>query len=378
MRNGLRQWLFAFLTLSLLGFSAAAAEKDDAQAGLERIGQPPLGLPKLVIPPDNNPTLEKIRLGRKLFFDARLSRDGKMACGTCHLPEQGFTVNGYPTAIGKGGAPLRRNAPTMLNVAYQPALFRDGRRNSIERQSLDPLLAKEEMDNPSLFAVMEKIRGLKDYDGMFEAVFGKGPTPDGLAYAIASYERTLLAGESPFDQWHFGKQADAVGESAKRGFELFRGRAGCVACHTFGEQDALFTDHKFHDAGVGWKRSRTGLAGQGRYDAKDQYADALHSDFGRFEVTNDPGDLFRYQTPSLRNIALTAPYMHDGSLKTLREVVEYYNRGGFHSYGIDPLIRPLALNWDEQQDLIDFLESLTSDGIQQLIAEARDAAEPSR
>jgi cytochrome c peroxidase len=359
------------VVLLLWAASKSVAADDGAeQAALDRMSRPPLGLPAIEFPADNVPTTDKIRLGRKLFFDTRLSAEGTMSCGTCHLPDQGFTVNGYPTAIGKGGLPLRRNAPTLLNVAFQRTLFRDGRRTSLERQALDPFVAPDEMANPSLLAVMEKIRSLKDYEGAFERVFGRGPTPQALAQAIASYERTLLAGDSPFDRWHFGRQEQAVDESAKRGFELFRGKAGCIVCHQFSDSNPLFTDHQFRDAGVGWKRSRTGPSGQGRYDAQNAALGPQHSDFGRFEVTQDPTDMFKYQTPTLRNIALTAPYMHDGSLATLRDVVEYYDRGGFHSYGIDPLIRPLSLNWEEQQDLIAFLESLTSAGIGELQEEA--------
>lgn len=376
MDHARRFAVFLFLVAELLALDPGRARPAEVsagieQAGLTRIAHPPLGLPAVPFPADNPPTAEKIALGRKLFFDERLSGDGKLSCGLCHLPEHGFAVNGNATAVGKGGMVLRRNAPTVLNVTYQRAVFRDGRVDSIEKQALAPFVAADEMANPSMFALIEKIRGLKDYGGMFERAFGTGPTPVGIAYSIASFERTLLAADSPFDRWRFGKQEQAVSSEVKRGFELFTGKAICSACHLIGESEALFTDHRFRDVGIGWKRSRMGRSGRGIMTARDGAEDERLKDFGRFEVTHDPVDMFLYLTPSLRNAALTAPYMHDGSMATLEEVVDYYNRGGFNGYGIDPLIHALSLDADEKRALVAFLKSLTSDGIAGLIAESR-------
>lgn len=384
----------AALLVAFLISGGAAAESDDGAAGLgpaaatraalARIADPPLGLPEVSVPAENPPTAEKIRLGRKLFFDRRLSADGTMACGSCHLPEHGFVLNGVPTAIGHQGQFLRRNAPTVLNVAYERSLFRDGRRPSLEAQALEPLVAANEMANPSLEAVVERVAALEDYAGMFQAAFGTGPTAEGIARAIASYERSLLAGNSPFDRWHFGGDEDAVSDAAKLGFEVFRTKAGCIGCHAFSEDNPLFTDHKFHDIGTGWKRARrmdqVRLALLGESNPEDTHAGTrlLPSDYGRYEVTQTPPDMFRYKTPSLRNVALTAPYMHDGSFKTLREVVTYYHHGGFRGYEMDPLVQPLNLTTEEQQALVAFLESLTSDDLRDLIAEAQAANAPQR
>lgn len=375
---GLR--LFASAALLLAPAWALGAESGDSPA-LMRIANPPLGLPAVPIPADNRPTTEKIELGRKLFFDPRLSHDGTLSCGLCHLPEHGFTVNSAPLAIGKGGAPLRRNAPTVLNVAYETTLFRDGRRASLEQQALDPFLSTVEMANPSAEAVVEKIEALADYEGLFQRAFGSGPNPERIAMAIASYERTLLAGDSPFDRWHFGGDESAVSEQVKRGFDLFKGKANCSLCHALGEAktQTLFTDHRFRDAGVGWMRSRKAdlmrFAGPAPINVLQGVAPSAlqppHRDYGRFEVTGDPPDLFLYRTPSLRNVALTAPYMHDGSMATLRDVVAYYNIGGFRAYGIDPMIHALNLTTDQQHELVAFMESLTSTGLAELIAEAR-------
>jgi len=366
--------------VALCAFPVVAAAPEAApapeRAGLARIANPPLGLPAVPIPTDNTPTPDKIRLGRKLFFDTRLSRDGTLSCGICHLPEQGFAVNGLSTAVGRDGLALRRNAPTVLNAAYRKSMFRDGRLERLEQQALGPLVTPDEMAMPSLFSVVARIRRMPDYDGMFEAAFGTGPTPVGIANAIASYERTLLAGNSPFDRWYFGEQVDAVSEQVRQGFELFRGKAACGRCHVIAERDALFTDQRFRDVGVGWKRSRMGRAGRGIITAKDGEEEPRLRDLGRFEVTNDPVDMFLYATPSLRNVSLTAPYMHDGSLATLEEVVDYYNRGGFNGYGIDPLIHALSLEAEEKAALVAFLKSLTSDDVPALVSESRDVENP--
>ena len=353
----------------------------DEQVALARIADPPLGLPDVPVPDDNPPTAAKISLGRKLFFDERLSHSGKLSCGSCHLPHEGFTVNEGATPVGHEGAILRRNAPTLLNVAFQRSLFLDGRQTSLEDQALEPFTVEDELANPSLDVVIDRIRNLPDYAGLFEAAFGEGVSPRAVGQAISSYERTLLAADSAFDRWRYGGQEDALDALAKQGFDLFIGKAGCVACHALDEGQAVFTDHLFHDDGIGWIPARDIGAGQlitrrgmPIYTEGDPDAAATPSDMGRMEVTKEFIDMFRYRTPSLRNIELTAPYMHNGTFETLEDVVAYYGDGGFRHFGIDPLVRDLRLSDTEETALVAFLKSLTAGNIEALIVEAQSAA----
>lgn len=352
------------------------------EAALARIASPPLGLPDVPVPADNPPTAAKINLGRKLFFDERLSHSGELSCGSCHLPHEGFTVNERATPVGHEGMVLRRNAPTLLNVAYQRSLFHDGRQRSLEEQALEPFTVEDELANPSLDVVIERIRRLRDYDGLFEEAFGEGVSPRTIGQAISTYERTLLAADSAFDRWRYGGDEDALGPLAKQGFDLFTGKAGCVACHALDQREALFTDHLFHDDGVGWIPSRD--IGAGRLmtprglpvyaELNDPDAVSTPSDMGRMEVTKEFVDMFRYRTPSLRNIELTAPYMHNGTFDTLEDIVAYYGDGGFRHFGIDPLVRDLDLDESEQAALVAFLKTLTAGNMEALIAEAQSGS----
>ncbi len=344
---------------------------------------PPLGLPAVPVPADNPITAAKVALGRKLFFDRRLSRNDTISCGMCHVPEQGFTVREMATAVGIEGHTVRRNAPTIYNAAYAARLFHDGRAASLEQQVWVPLLAPNEMDGASADAVVRKVQALPDYDGLFEAAFGeRGAAQETIGMALATYQRTLVSANSCFDRWRFGKDRDAVSAAAQRGFELFTGRAGCVHCHTIGTDDALFTDQEFHNTGVGYRQALAKPAarpllqiapGTSVTFAPDVVADAsepVPSDLGRYEITAQPGDRWKYKTPGLRNVALTAPYMHDGSLPTLRAVVDFYNGGGVANDGLDPAIRPLRLDTRARDDLVAFLESLTGDNVAALVADA--------
>ena len=360
----------------------AAAQKE--QAALARIADPPLGLPDVPVPADNPPTAAKISLGRKLFFDERLSHSGKLSCGSCHLPHEGFTINESPTPVGHDGMILRRNAPTLLNVAYQRSFFRDGRQSSLEKQALEPFTVEDELANPSLDVVIDRIRQLPDYAGLFEEAFGEGPSPRTVAHAISTYERTLLAADSAFDRWRYGGQENALDAMAKQGFDLFTGKAGCVNCHALDDRQALFTDHLFHDDGIGWIPARDIGAGQlitrrgmPIYTAvNDPDAVATPSDMGRMEITKEFIDMFRYRTPSLRNVELTAPYMHNGTFETLEDIVAYYGDGGFRHFGIDRLVRDLRLTDAEKAALVAFLKSLTAGNIKALIVEAQSEATP--
>lgn len=348
-----------------------------------RAGRPPLGLPPVPVPADNPLTHAKVSLGRKLFYDRRLSSNGTFSCAMCHIPDQGFTNNELATAVGVEGRSVRRNAPTVYNAAYVERLFHDGRETRLEHQVWGPLLARNEMGNPSIGAVVERIRAAPDYAGLFESAFpDEGLDMQTLGMAIASYERTLISGDSPFDRWKYGGDATAVGEAVERGFRLFTGKAGCSACHSVGKDAALFTDGAFHNTGIGFGASMGRPAGAtrifvapGRSLTLDralvaQVGEPRPSDLGRYEITQDPADRWKYRTPSLRNVALTAPYMHDGSLATLGDVVTFYDAGGIPNELLDPLIRPLGLRADERADLVSFLEALTGADVDVLVSDA--------
>jgi cytochrome c peroxidase len=340
-----------------------------------------LGLPPLPIPKDNPPTRAKIALGRKLFYDRRLSLNNTFSCAMCHVPEQGFASNEQATSVGIEGRSVRRNAPTIYNVAYLERLFHDGRESTLENQVWGPFLAANEMGNPSVGFVLDKLRALPDYRGWFERAFRRPATMETVGQAIASYERMLVAGDSPFDRWRYGQPAGALDGAAQRGFDLFTGKAGCSRCHGVGDHHALFTDNGFHNTGIGYRDSLGPAAPQpvqlapGVSVAMDPAAIATVSepkaaDLGRYEISQNPADRWKYRTPTLRNIALTAPYMHNGSLPTLRAVVEFYDRGGEANENLDPLIQPLRLTEDEKTDLVSFLLSLTGSRTDTLVFDA--------
>ncbi len=344
-----------------------------------------LGLPSLSVPADTPPTPATVALGRKLFLDRRLSPNGTMSCAMCHVPEQGFTSNELRTSVGIEGRTVRRNAPTLLNVAYQQRLFHDGREVSLEDQIWGPLLAANEMGNPSIGYVLERLRSLPDYAGLFERAFaGQGVSALLVGRALAAYQRTLVAGDSRFDRWRYGGDAAALSDIEQRGFVLFVGRARCVACHTVGERDALFTDHGFHNTGIGWRRSygapartRVELA-PGVFAELDRrtletFSEPPAKDVGRYEITLDPRDRWAYKTPTLRNVALTAPYMHDGSLPTLEAVIDFYDGGGVDNPEKSPLIVRLGLDSEERTALAAFLRALTGSNVRALVEEARRA-----
>ena len=365
----------------------SAAEKAWAERALARLKTPPLGLPVVPHPAHNPPSAAKIELGRKLFFDRRLSHNATMSCAMCHVPEQGFSSNELATPVGVEGRSVRRNSPTVLNVAYVSELFHDGRDPALETQYVAPMTAFNEMANPSLGHVIDKISKLEDYTAPFDKAFGGPPSPDRVGAALAAYQRSLVSGASPFDRWKYGGESDALGERERAGFELFVGKAGCVTCHSIGETSALFTDNAFHDTGYGWQREqeRQGKGGMVEVEIAPGVTTRVPmavvmsvgnpppADLGRYEVTQDPIDRWRFRTPSLRNVALTAPYMHDGKLRRLEDVVAFYNAGGVAHEGRDERIRPLGLDAQEIVALVAFLKSLTGDNIAELIAEARVA-----
>lgn len=351
---------------------------------LNYINEPILGLPKIKQPADNVATKEKIELGRLLFFDRRLSHNDTFSCAICHIPEQGFTSNEIKTAVGIEGRSVKRNSPTIYNIAYYDILFQDGREDSLEQQAWSPLLAHNEMANPSIGHVINKIRAIKEYQGIFEAAFaGKGPTMETVGMALAAYQRALNSGNSRFDQWKYGANKDALSANEIAGFNLFTGKAGCASCHSINENYALFTDNQLHNTGHGYATSmgvnatktRVQLAPGVFVDVDNDIINSVRqqpkqNDVGRYEVTQNPYDRWKYRTPSLRNIALTAPYMHDGAFSSLREVVEFYNKGGVANELLSPLIRPLSLNEQEINQLVDFMLALTGSNVKTLVADA--------
>lgn len=377
-----RRWLApAVLVFILLGCQAwAEAATGPAAAGDARLGLPP--------PPASDSTAASPRqralreeLGRRLFFDRRLSVNGTMSCAMCHVPEEAFASNASRTAVGLFGRSLARNAPSLLNVAWQRSLFHDGRERSLEQQAWLPLLHPDEMGNRSRREVLVAIGRDSRYREGFAAAFGRRAiSRDTVAEALAAYERTLLAAGSRFDRWRFGGQTDALDADEQAGFALFSGRAGCVGCHRIETGQARFTDDGFHVTGAGSTTApglhvvplAPGVEIRVRDADLAAFAEATPVDSGRFKVTGDPADRGAFKTPSLRNVARTAPYMHDGSLPTLEAVIAFYNGGlgaGFAS-------APLGLSAVEQRQLGAFLRSLDGAGLDNLAARARAGVPP--
>jgi len=333
-------------------------------------------LASLGLPPAQPTTAARIaELGRKLFSDKRLSATGQMACATCHDPRDGFTQTSRRTPQGRDGQALRRNAPTLLNVAFAMPLMHDGAAPSLEAQALTPLFAPDEMANASFEDLERRLSSLPEYDSAFKRLFGRAPAMSDVGRSLAAYQRTLISGGSPFDRWKFGGDKSAMTEDAKAGFELFGGKAGCSTCHVIGNDTALLTDNLMHNTGVG-ARLHEDVSRVRHESATVDFARA--GDRGRNEVTGNADDLFKYRTPTLRNIAVTAPYMHDGSFATLEDVVRFYSRGGIANANLDPAIKPLSLSDGEVGALVAFLQSLTGSNVENLATDAvRDSPQPS-
>lgn len=363
--------------------SIALADRKGRPLNLFQVAQQTLlGLPPLPVPQDNPLTAAKIALGRKLFYDRRLSLNNTFSCAMCHVPEQGFTSNEMTTSVGIEGRSVRRNAPTLYNIAYAEQLFHDGRETSLEQQVWGPLLAFNEMANPAVGQVIAKINQQQDYQGLFEQAFGRPAGMETVGMALASYERTLNSADSAFDRRHFGKQTQAISLSAQRGFDLFKGKAHCASCHTVASDYALFTDRQLHNTGIGYLQAMAktpefrkvqlapGVFVDVKQDLIKSVGESQGNDLGQYEITQNPAHRWKYKTPSLRNIGLTGPYMHNGALTTLEEVVNFYDRGGIANENLDPLIKPLGLNQQEKADLVAFLNSLTGSNVIDLVADA--------
>lgn len=294
----------------------------------------PLGLQEeaAYIPPDNPMTIEKINLGRQLYFDGRLSADGTISCATCHAPDKGFS-DSRPTSTGIKGQVGGRNAPVTINRLFSQDQFWDGRSPSLEDQALGPVQNPIEMGN-TLEKMVATLNATQGYREQFRRVYGTDVTAAGIAKAIAAFERSLVCGNSAFDRYEEGDDA-ALSESEQRGLELFREKANCVRCHT----GFAFTDERYHNIGVGMDKPKP--------------------DLGRYTVTKKESDKGAFKTPTLRNIAASAPYLHDGSAKTLEDVIKFYDNGGTKNPYLSNEIKPLRLTTQEKADLVAFLKSLS-------------------
>ncbi|MEY2492925.1 MAG: cytochrome c peroxidase [Verrucomicrobiota bacterium] len=324
-----------------------------------------------LIPTDNPQTPEKISLGQKLFFDRRLSANGTVSCSTCHDPALAFTDR-KPTSVGIQGRVGQRNSPTILNALYNKTQFWDGRVNTLEEQAALPIVNSVEMGHSSLDAAVAQISAVEEYQQAFRNVFGRPPNSPDLLRAIASYERTQLSFDSPFDHFIAGDK-NAISESAKHGWELFNTQARCNKCHalTDNQRDVtVFTDNDFHNIGIGIIRHNVvALARQAEQLIKSGDTAAIDrtaiqtdmSAVGRFLITKQEKDIASFKTPDIRNVLVTGPYFHDGSMETLWDVMDHYNKGdGLQDPYLDEDMQPLALTESDIDDLVAFMASLTS------------------
>ncbi len=330
-------------------------------------GSLPRGLPvdlwEILIPADNPVTPEKVALGRQLFYDKRLSKDGAESCATCHDPAKGFS-DGKKIAEGIGGKKGTRNSPTILNAVFNEFQFWDGRAPSLEEQARGPMTNPVEMGMESHDAVVTVVRGIPEYRQAFPKVFGREATIDDIVAAIATFERTAVSGDSAFDRFQAGDKS-ALSESAQRGWALWNGKARCNTCHPFGNATPNFSDNKFHNIGVAAKNRDFASLARKAATVSNPSELAFNPDFtelGRFVVTKQPKDIGAFKTPGLRDVALSAPYLHDGSEATLLDVVTFYDKGGEPNPYLDGGIVPLKLTDQEKQDLVTFMESLTGQG----------------
>lgn len=366
--------VIGLLAVALPGLVCAA---DSAAAASFEINLP-LGIPNELwsyfIPADNPMTAGKVELGRKLFFDQRLSADASISCASCHDPQRAF-ADGRKVAEGIGGRVGTRNSPSLLNSMFNSGQFWDGRAGTLEEQAKMPLVNPDEMGNDSWDAVVSRLAATPEYVREFQNVFNGPVTIDRVAKAIAAFERTLVSGNSAVDRYLAG-DTNALSESARSGMILFRGKARCGVCHSFNQNFAafasfpFFTDMNYRNTGVAARAAEfDGLARKAMAAARDESTSGLAalskheraSELGRFLISGNTLDIGAFRTPSLRNVALTAPYFHDGSAATLDEVVKFYVRGGIENRNRDWQLEPVALSDEEQRDLIEFLKALTSD-----------------
>ncbi len=334
-------------------------------------GTRPYGVPvsywATIVPKDNQMTPGRVALGKKLYFDTRLSKDGTVACATCHDVERGFTdqrstSEGIADQIGK------RNAPTTMNALFFSSQFLDGRAATLEDQAKLPIVNSIEMGQPNGKAAVAAIRDDAEYQKMFKEAYGRAPNYEDIGRAIAAFERTLVFLDSPFDDFIRGNP-NAISRSALAGWALFNGKARCASCHQMNSVSPIGTDNKFHNIGVSarhqdFEKLATEALAALKKDASEQAIDDLAlqtdlSELGRFVVTRNRSDIGAFKTQQIRNVGVTAPYMHDGSLPTLWDVMDHYNKGGERNLFLDGGIEPLALSEEEINQLVDFMFSLT-------------------
>ena len=360
---------------------APVAPAPVAQAPVATSGKPaplkpalPLGISSqlyaLAVAPGSEPTAQLAALGEKLFNDKRLSVDDSVACATCHDPAKGFTDHrGSATSAGVQDKHGQRNAPTILNAMFQASQFWDGRAPTLEEQAKLPILNPVEMGQKTPDDVVAKVAKIPEYSEAFKSLFGRDPTYDDIAAAIAAFERTQYSGNAPFDRFLAGNP-QAISDQAQRGWALFQGKGRCSSCHAFNVVSPLFSDQKFHNIGIAahvqnfseLARKALGILKVGDMKQIDELAlQTSYSELGRFLVTKNPADIGAFKSETLRNIGVTAPYMHDGSLATLWDVMDHYNKGGVPNPFLDGGMQRLALSEAEIDDLVAFLFTLTED-----------------
>jgi len=359
--------VLAVAALALVRAASAAAADSPAPPAKLPLGVSPV-LYEISVPAGSEPTSDKAKLGEKLFNDKRLSLDGTVACATCHLPDKGF-VDHKPQAVGIKQQRGQRNSPTVLNAMFNATQFWDGRAPSLEEQAKLPILNPIEMGQKSPDDVVAKLRGLPEYTEQFQKVFGHDLTYDDVAAAIAAFERTQYSASSPFDRFIHGDER-AIDASARRGWSLFNGKGRCNNCHAFSIVNPNFTDQKFHNIGIAahktdfisLARKASNVVRGGDLKQIDELAiETDFSELGRFLVTKHVNDIGGFKTPTLRNIAVTGPYMHDGSLTTLWDVMDHYNKGGVQNPYLDGGMQRLGLTEPEIDDMVAFLASLTDE-----------------
>lgn len=330
-------------------------------------GVDPVAWASIYVPADNELTAERIALGRKLYFDTRLSKDRTLACATCHDVSRGFTDH-RSVSEGIGDHLGKRSAPTTMNAAMMQTQFWDGRAPSLEEQAKLPILNPIEMGHPDAASAMAAVNTDHAYQRLFQKAYGRAPNYDDLGRAIASFERTLIFLDAPFDRFAAGDRT-ALSADAQRGLELFNGKARCVSCHMINSSIPLGTDNRFHNIGVSARKQNfealaTQALGILKQNTDPQALDKLAletdmSEMGRFLVSKQRQDIGSFKTEQLRNVGLTAPYMHDGSLHTLWDVLDHYNKGGETNAYLDGGIEPLNLSENEINDVVAFLFALT-------------------
>jgi cytochrome c peroxidase len=326
-----------------------------------------------LVPKDNPGTNAQVALGRRLYFEPRLSSDGTVACATCHDVSRGFTDQ-RPLFEGVGGKVGRRNSPTTLNALFFSTQFWDGRAPTLEEQAKLPIVNPIEMGQPTPEAAVASIAGDQSYQAEFKSAYGREVNYQDIARALASFERTLVFLEAPFDRFLAG-DGDAISEDAIAGWALFNGKARCVSCHQLSTSSPIGTDNRFHNIGVSArhqnfeelaKKALAVLAQDDSSEKQDKLAiETDLSELGRFVVTKNRSDIGAFKTQQIRNVAISPPYMHDGSLGTLWDVMDHYNKGGEPNPYLDGGIEPLALSDAEIDQLVAFMFSLTDDRLRE-------------